>query len=209
MLFNLKNGPPGCLYFLKKTPVAALFLVVRSCRGFVCGHVRQVRTDQQRRILWRVICEYVATWAFFFSTKNYSMASVNGPAVCEYCGEAFANVLQLGPHKRYCWKASYGYQSSTSFSNSDSESYSDSQSCSSPSGQPSPAASENGMSDIEQQEHNSLLVLAQRQRCWGVQAPYVFTNNNKQYLPSLTQDFTPVSTVDVHNRTCFVLNRKI
>ena len=128
------------------------------------------------------------------------MASANGPgpAVCEYCGEEFANVLQLGPHKRYCWKASYGYQSSTSFTNSESESDisdSDSQTCSSPSGPSSPPATENDMPVIEQQEHDSLFALTQRQKCWGVHAPCDLTNNDKQYLPSLTHDFTPVSPV--------------
>lgn len=40
---------------------------------------------------------------------------------CPYCGEAFVNAFQLGPHKRVCWKTCTfsGDRANSVFSNSD------------------------------------------------------------------------------------------
>ena len=118
-------------------------------------------------------------------------------AVCEFCGEEFANSLQLGPHKKYCWSASFGYQSSTSFTNSDSDSSmqadseSEADSSMSEAVSRSPAASRSPENNAMLQR-NSLVSLAQRHTSWGVKTR-VPCNSNKQYLPSRTHDFTPVS----------------
>ena len=124
------------------------------------------------------------------------MASDAPTAVCEYCGQHFANALQLGPHKKYCWTASYGYQSSTSFSNSDSESNDYASEPDSYSGsEPADAGRDdhgNG-ANVVVCEHSSLMSLAQRENTseW-VETPMQITNSNNHYLPSRTHDFTPV-----------------
>ena len=121
-------------------------------------------------------------------------------AVCEYCGEDFANVLQLGPHKRYCWQASYGYQSSTSFTNSDSESNnkgSETDSDSDPADEEiSVRAGRDDHGNVFHCERSSLMSLAQRTNnsSW-VATPTHITNNNNRYLPSRTHDYTPVRPV--------------
>ena len=132
------------------------------------------------------------------------MAS-DAPAVCEYCGETFANALQLGPHKKFCWTSSYGYESSTcSFTNSDSSecNNSDSGSATDTSDHGNNSDSDPILADeaIGGDVSSLLMSLAQREQhsSWLQTVNITNNNNNNQYLPSRTRDFTPVRPVTHH-----------
>ena len=130
--------------------------------------------------------------AFFFFLRQQTHArthiQLGVMATCDICGDTFANAMQLGPHKRRCWRQ-HCVNVGSDFSNDDSDDGAGSSRSRSPGRSPSPSPSPAGPAPAGLTPLHDLAA----RRCgyfWGLDTPAPNPRVVVPYNKQATHDYT-------------------